>query len=90
MCFRPIGCHSRLGPGLTGFANLADLVEGEVFDSNESVLSSAGPNELIEFGLDRGAIPVLRVLDQKDHQERDNGGSGIDDELPGVGEVLSH
>jgi hypothetical protein len=56
-----------------------------MFDSNERVLRSAGPNQLIEFGLDRGAIAVLRVLDQKDHQESNDSRSCLDNELPGVG-----
>jgi hypothetical protein len=31
-------------------------------------------------------IPVLSGLNREDHQERDNGRAGIDDELPGVTE----
>ena len=39
----------------------------------------------VEFHLDRGAVAVLRVLDQENHQEGDDGRAGVDDELPGVG-----
>ena len=30
-------------------------------------------------------IAVLRVLDQEDHQERNDGRAGVDDELPRIG-----
>src|SRR5207248_10074850 len=32
-------------------------------------------------------IAVLGVLDKKDHQKSDDGSTGIDDELPGIGKV---
>ena len=39
----------------------------------------------IKLDLDGSAVPVLGVLDQKDHQESDNRRTGVDDELPRVG-----
>lgn len=36
--------------------------------------------------MDRPRIAVLRVLDEEDHEERDDHRSGVDDELPCVGE----
>ena len=34
--------------------------------------------------MNRSGIPVLRVLDQKNHEECDDGGPRIDDQLPGI------
>src|SRR5579883_1248321 len=34
-----------------------------------------------------GGILVLRTLDQEHHQKRDDRSAGVDDELPGIGEV---
>src|SRR4051812_5577426 len=44
-------------------------------------------NQLIEIDLDGTGVPVLRALDEKDHQEGDNGGAGVDDKLPCIAEV---
>ena len=45
------------------------------------------PDELVELQLERRRVAVLRALDEEDHQERDDGGAGVDDELPGVREA---
>src|SRR5579862_7206345 len=37
--------------------------------------------------MERCGVPVLCVLDQEDHQKRDDRRSGVDDELPGVREA---
>jgi len=47
----------------------------------------AGADQLVQLGLDGAAVPVLGVLDQEHHQEDDNRGAGVDDQLPGVGEA---
>jgi len=46
-----------------------------------------GADELIQFDLQCFGIPVLYILNQEHHQERDNRGSGVDHELPVVTEV---
>ena len=35
----------------------------------------------------RLGVAVLRVLNQEDHQESDNRGACIDDQLPGIGKM---
>ena len=45
-----------------------------------------GANDFIELEMDRHGIAVLRVLDEEDHQKRDDGGAGVDHQLPGFGE----
>jgi hypothetical protein len=37
----------------------------------------------------RFGVAVLGVLDQEHHQKGDDGGSGIDDELPRIGKMKS-
>jgi hypothetical protein len=41
-------------------------------------------NEFVELQVKRLGISALRALDQEDHEERDNRGSRIDYQLPGV------
>ena len=59
-----------------------------LFEVNNFVPSALyGADQLIEFDLQRLGIPVLRVLDQKNHKKGDDGRTRIDDELPGVAET---
>jgi len=58
-----------------------------VLDADEGVLCRAGANQLVEFRLNGGTLAILAILDQKDHQKRDDRRAGIDDELPSIGEV---
>ena len=43
-----------------------------------------GTENFVELGLDSGAVSVLAVLNQKHREERQHGGRGVDDQLPGV------
>ena len=61
-----------------------ELLLRQLLDTDISVLGGTRPNELVEFRLNCGAVPVLGVLDQEHHKERDDGGSRVDDELPGI------
>src|SRR5262249_26784182 len=44
-------------------------------------------DELVQLELDGERVLVLRALDEEHHQEGDDGGAGVDDQLPGVGEA---
>ena len=44
-------------------------------------------DQLVELELQGFGVAVLGVLDQKHHQERHDGGAGVDHELPRVGEA---
>ena len=46
-----------------------------------------GPDNFVELQVHGGGVVRLGVLQEKDHQKRHHGGSGIDDELPGVAPV---
>ncbi len=41
-------------------------------------------NHFVQLQLNRGAVAILRILNQEDHQEGHNGGAGINDQLPGI------
>src|SRR3954468_8732958 len=62
---------------------IVDLLEVE----ERIVRAARGADQLVELDLDRRGVPVLRVLDQEHHQEGDDRGRGIDDELPRVAET---
>lgn len=68
-------------------AKLFDLGLREMFDAHKGILRGAGSNEFVELRLNGRAIAILSVLDQKDHQERDDRRSRIDDQLPCVREA---
>src|SRR5215207_1015822 len=44
-------------------------------------------NELVDLEMERFGITILGVLNQKHHQEGNDGGGGIDDQLPGLRET---
>jgi hypothetical protein len=66
---------------------LLELAVGEAFDHRESVRRSAHhQDELGQLDLHGEGVAVLGILNQKDHQESDDGG-GVDDQLPSVAEA---
>ena len=68
------------------FCKLLQFLIGEFFQIDQVIARAAErANQFIEFQMNRFGVAVLRVLDQEDHQESDDGGAGIDDELPGIG-----
>jgi hypothetical protein len=70
------------------FFERGELFFAEIFEHDQFVAGSFdGADEFVEFEMDRFGIAILHVLDEENHQEGDNRGAGIDDELPGVGEV---
>jgi len=44
-------------------------------------------NEFVQFQMNCFGVTILRVLNHEHHQERDNGRSSVDDQLPRIGEV---
>jgi hypothetical protein len=52
-----------------------------MLDADQGVLSDADADEFVQLDLDGSTFPVLRVLDEEDHQEGDDGRAGVDDEL---------
>ena len=65
---------------------LIDDFIGRVLYVHQLIASMGeGPCQLIELQLHRARIPILSVLNQEYHQERDYGRASIDYELPSVG-----
>src|SRR5688500_18716817 len=64
------------------------LLVAQPLDVDQAIARSRqGGDELVQLQLDGQAVLVLALLDQEDHQEGDDGGAGVDDELPGVREA---
>ena len=68
----------------TASSDFGDLIFGKRFDANECVSSGTNPDQLIELGLNSGSVSVLRILNNKNHQEGNDSGASIDDQLPGI------
>jgi hypothetical protein len=65
------------------FSEYFDFFFRQLFCFNKIVAGvSRMQNELIELRLDCNSIPILGVLQNKHHEERENGRSRIDDKLP--------
>ena len=63
-----------------------DLGFAQVFDVDQPVTGALHRgDDLVEFQVNRQRVLVLRALNQKHHQERDDRRAGIDHELPRVG-----
>src|SRR3954463_1096244 len=62
-----------------------ELLVGKVFDVDHLVVRLVDrPDHLVELQVQRLGVPVLRVLDKEDDQEREDGRRGVNDKLPGV------
>jgi hypothetical protein len=66
---------------------MRQLLVGEVLDVDETIARGIGNrDELVELGLQRPRVLVLRMLNQEHHQERHDGRTRVDDELPSIRE----
>ena len=63
---------------------LCQLFVGEMFNSNKRIVHGTYTDQFIELDLDRSTVSILRILDQEDHQERDDSRPRVDDQLPSV------
>src|SRR6478609_8617008 len=59
----------------------------KMLDADEAVFCVAGEDDFVQFGLHRPRISRLSILQYENHQERDDGRSRVDDELPRLGEI---
>src|SRR5579859_157996 len=60
----------------------------EFLDVDHMVASLVdGVDEFVELEINGPGIAILGVLDKKDHKEGNDGSAGIDNKLPGIGEV---
>src|SRR5262249_45602349 len=76
-----------LGQGRTALTILLDLLVCQVLDSDESVVSLRDANQFIQLSLQCTSIPVLNVMNDKNHHKYHNSGSRIDNELPRIRKV---
>ena len=65
-----------------------EIVIRELFQIDELIARAFhSANQLVQLEVHCFGVTVLRVLNQKHHQERHDCRGGINDELPGVGEM---
>jgi hypothetical protein len=84
---KTMGRASGAGENEIVRAQGVELFFGELLDVQELVLGSTkGADDLVELDVHCLTIAVLRLLNDEDHQERDDRCSGVDDELPCVAE----
>ena len=79
---------ATFGGGFTPGTKAVDFFLREIFDADKGIPGRAGANQLVELGLQRSAVTILRILDQEHHQEGDDGSCRVDDQLPRVGVVI--
>ena len=56
-------------------------------DPDIFVFGRAGQDQFVEFGLKGGAVAVLRVLKDEDHQECNDRRRRVHHQLPGLGKI---
>ena len=67
------------------FLKAGEIFVGKFFQIDELISSAfQRSNYFVEFQMNRFSIAVLRILNEKDHQESNNCRSGINNELPGI------
>ena len=54
-------------------------------DTDKGILGRADTDQFVKLDLDGSAVAVLGVLNQKNHEEGDDGRTGVNDKLPRVG-----
>src|SRR6266436_7508812 len=67
---------------------LPQLFVGKIFQIDQLIsrlLQRA--NDFVELQMHRFSVAVLGVLNQEHHQKRNDGGSSVDDQLPGIGKM---
>ena len=71
--------------GSVAFFQGVEFLVGKLLDVDEIVIRGmVRADQLVQLQVQSFRVTVLRVLDQEDHQECDDRGPSIDDELPGV------
>src|SRR4029450_12356444 len=67
------------------FLEAGEIFVGKVFQIDKFISSVFQRSDyFVEFQMSRFRIAVLRILDEKDHQESNNCRSSIDNELPRI------
>src|SRR5206468_12085289 len=67
------------------FLKASEIFVGKIFQIDKFISSAfQRSNYFVEFQMSRFGIAILRILNEKDHQESNNCRSGINNELPGI------
>ena len=66
--------------------HLVERVVGAILKIDEFVARGVdAPEDLVELEVQGARVAVLSVLHQEHHEKGDDGGAGVDDQLPGIG-----
>ena len=72
------------------FLKAGEIFVGKFFQIDELISSALQrSNYFVELQMSRFGIAVLRILNEKDHQESNNRRPGINNELPGI-RIMKH
>src|SRR5439155_11578131 len=72
------------------FFKFLQVLIGEIFKIDKLISCALQcADHLIKFEMHRFGVTVLRVLNQKDHQKRNDRRGGVDDQLPRIGKMKS-
>src|SRR6476469_8123390 len=82
--FFSLGNFFSLGAACTFIADILEFFMRQMLNNNKRIISSTDTDKLIELDLNRCAIPVLRVLNQKHHEKSHDGRPRVNHELPCV------
>jgi len=81
--FHVVPSLCRLGKAHVELRHVPQIVFVQVFDADHPIARLLGcGKQFIEFQVQRDAVLVLALLDQGHHQERDDRGASVDDQLP--------
>src|SRR6266404_5186278 len=82
--------HRFFTDALELFLEFFQILVGKVFKIDKFVSRAFEcADDFVQLQLKCFGIAVLRVLNEEHHQERDDGRAGVDNELPGIGEMKS-
>eukprot|EP01036_Dinobryon_divergens_P040135 gene40134-53026_t len=75
----------RAGQRLVAPPEIIQAVLLQLFQVQQGVVGAfGGADQLVDLDLQGLGVAVLRVLDQEHHEEGDDGGAGVDHQLPSV------
>ena len=76
------------GPALKVLVQFFELLLREILRSRQAILSLARRHDQLgQLELHREGVAILSVLNQEHHQECDDRGARVDDQLPGIAEI---
>ena len=81
-----IRSHTFVSKLFVARVHYIELLVAQIFNIHHLISGSVDRmDQLIQFKVDRACVSVLSILNQEDHKKGNDGRTGVDDQLPGVG-----